>query len=213
MTSTFYEIQYECKQESSLTGLCLSKNTTVTYARKRSRIMSEVNEQLFVPKTSKNTLANPVKLPNLLGRGDKTTHSRPRSESCLETRRLTHGLPDLYDSDSKCIPPSLKRPKTLPKRPRTSQETATNTKHSTERYSVITPAEISIYKLSKYKKLIKPEIEITNTSCTQPESFSNTSLTNKKLLDEHIERENKGFDKHETKRNELLRWLENSGKE
>ena len=71
------------------------------------------------------------------------------------------------------------------------------------------PAEISIYRLSKGKNLIKPEIKITKTPVS-PDEFAKFNTSNK-LLEEHISRENDTFDKQESKRAELLKWLEASG--
>jgi hypothetical protein len=168
--------------------------------------MSGENRQLFLPFTSKDAGSHIVRLPNLLEQTPIT--ARPRSECCLKTERISYGLPGLNKEDTTFV----KRPKTAGKRPNTSLGLNTNSKVSPEKHAVITPAELSIYKLSKYKNLIKPEIKITETAVGSKE-FSKSGIINKRLLDEHIARENDGFDKHESKRTELLKWLQNSGQE
>ena len=70
---------------------------------------------------------------------------------------------------------------------------------------------MSIYRLSKYNNLIKPEIKITKTAVGSKE-FVRSDIKNKRLLEEHVARENESFDKHEVKRSELIRWLRNSQK-
>ena len=177
---------------------------------KPGKMMSKTDGQLLLPTTSKTALQKSVTLPNLLEPVLKTKATRPRSECCFERR--SYGLPDL-NKDSNFILPGVKRPQSVRQRPRTAQSLTVNSKPSQEKHPMVTPAELSIYKLSKCNKhLIKPEIKITN-ACTNRKPFSEPSATNKKLLDEHIAKENEHFDKDECKRTELLRWLQNSGKE
>lgn len=185
----------------------------VCNTQKPGKIMSKTDGQLFLPRTSKTTLPKSVTLPNLLEPFPKTKATRPRSECCFDAKRRSYGLPDLNKQDSNFILPGVKRPQSIDKRPRTAQSLTVNSKPSQEKHPVVTSAELSIYKLSKYNKhLIKPEIKIRNV-CTNTKALSEPSVTNKKLLDEHIAKENEHFDKHESKRSELLRWLQNSGKD
>ena len=178
------------------------------------KIMSKTDGQLLLAKTSKTTLPKSVTLPNLLEPALKTKPTRvtrPRSECCFDARRRSYGLPDLNKQDSNFILSGAKRPQAIGKRPRSAQPLPVKPKMSKEEHPVATPAELSIYKLSKYnKRLIKPEINITNTF-TSTKAFSEPRVTNKKLLDEHIAEQNETFDKHESRRSELLRWLQNSG--
>ncbi|CAB3989826.1 Hypothetical predicted protein [Paramuricea clavata] len=181
----------------------------MTSTRHHSKPMSGENGQLFLPTVSK--VPNIVRLPTLLEPDVKAIAARrPRSERCLKTTRLPYGygLPSLNDHDSNFIPSVVERPKTTGKRPNTSE--------SSTRNSNLSPAEkqteISIFKLSKYRNLIKPEMKVTKTAISSKE-FSKSSILNKNLLDEHVAREKDSFDKHESKKTELVRWLHNSGQE
>ena len=178
---------------------------------KPGKIMSKTDGQLLLAKTSKTSLPKSVTLPNLLEPVLKTKPTRPRSECCFDARRRSYGLPDLNKQDSNFILSGARRPQTIGKRPKTAQPLPVKPKMSQEEHPVVTPAELSIYKLGKYnKRLINPEINITSTF-TSTKAFSEPRVTNKKLLDEHIAEQNESFDKHESRRSELLRWLQNSG--
>ena len=157
--------------------------------------------------TSNNSLPHLVRLPNLL----EQKSTRPRSECGFVNEKLSYGLPGLNRHDSNFMQTVVKRPKTTGNRPNTALGLATNLKRLPEEHDVITSAEMSIYRLSKYNNLIKPEIKLTKTA-TGSKEFVRLDAKNKRLLEEHVARENESFDKHEVKRSELIRWLRNSRK-
>jgi hypothetical protein len=169
--------------------------------------MTEETRQLFQPAASNNALPHIVRLPNLL-----EGKTRPRSESSFVKEGRSYGFPGLSRQDSNLSQNTVKRAKTTTgHRPNTALAPATNLKRSPEHGEVLTSAEMKIYRLSKYNNLIKPEMKITNTAVGCKE-FLRPGNKNKGLLEEHVARENESFDKHEVKRTEILRWLQNSAK-